>query len=145
MSFPPGQETFAAGSTTCAPTPCDTTQFHPANLANTTVPSQTIAGGPFAGAVDPGGTYTLEVKYLTIAEANNSIDAVGLTYPIRPSVLPGHRVHPRGAPTWRSSEAPAPPPTAAGNTRTRTIQTLVRASSTSPWAGGIVAGAGTPP
>src|ERR1700675_1616994 len=49
MSYPPGQETFVAGSTTCAPTPCDTTQFHAANLTNTTVPPQTIAIGPFAG------------------------------------------------------------------------------------------------
>jgi hypothetical protein len=143
MSKAPGQETFVAGSTTCAPTPCDTAQFHTANLANTTVPSQIVAGGPFAGAVDPGGAYTLEVKYLTVAEANNSIDAVGLTYPSGLQCFPDNVFS-----TWCANLAflrsTGTATDASGNTRTRTIQTLVRASSTSPWAGGIVAGNGNP-
>jgi hypothetical protein len=141
MSYPPGQETFVAGSTTCAPTPCDTTQFHPANLTNTTVPLQEITAGQFQGAKDPGGSYTLELKYLTIAEANNSIDAVGLPYPaglqcFRDNVFT----------TWCANLAflrsTGTTTDGAGNTRTRTIQTLVRAASTSPWASGIVAGPG---
>lgn len=143
MSNAPGQETFVAGSTTCAPTPCDTTQFHPAILTNTTVPPLTVAAGPFAGAVDPGGTYTLEVKYLTVAEANNSIEAVGLTYPSGLQCFPDNVFR-----TWCANLAflrsTGTATDASGNTRTRTIQTVVRASSTSPWAGGIVAGNGSP-
>jgi hypothetical protein len=142
MSYPPGQETFVAGSTTCAPTPCDTTQFHQASVTNATVPPQTIAAGPFAGAVDPGGTYTLEVKYLTVAEANNSIDAVALTYPSGVQCFPDNVFA-----SWCANIAflrsTGTASDGSGNTRTRTIQTLVRASSTSPWAGGIVAGNGS--
>jgi len=143
MSKPPGQETFVAGSTTCAPTPCDTTQFHPMNVANTTVPSQTVAAGPFVGAVDPGGSYTLELKYVTIPEINNSIDVVGVKYPLG---LPCIKDNVFSAAQWCANAAflrsTGTATDAAGNTRTRTIQTLVIASSTSPWAGGIVAGNG---
>ena len=143
LSHPPGQETFVAGSTTCAPTPCDTTQFHPASLTNATVGAQTIAAGPFAGAVDPGGTYTLEVKYLTIAEANNPIDAVGLTYPTGLQCFPD-TVHPTWCANLAFLRSTGTATDGGGHTRTRTIQTLVRASSTSPWAGGIIAGSGAP-
>lgn len=143
MSYPPGQETFAAGSTTCSPIPCNTAQFHPANLANTTVPQQNVGAGPFAGAGDPGGTYTLEIKYLTIAEANNSTDAVGLTYPSGLQCFPD-AVHPTWCANLAFLRSTGVAVDGLGNTRTRTIQTLVRASSTSPWAGGIVAGSGAP-
>lgn len=143
MSYLPGAETFVAGSTTCSPTPCDTTQFHPANLTNTTVPPQTIAAGPFAGAVDPGGTYTLEVKYLTVAEANNSIAAVALTYPSGIQCFPDN-VFTSWCANLAFLRSTGTATDGAGNTRTRTIQTLVKASSTSPWAGGIVAGNGNP-
>ena len=143
MIGPPGNESFVTGSSTCTPTPCDTTQFRPLNVINNTVPSQTVAAGPFTGAVDPGGTYTLELKYLTIAEANNSIDAVALTYPFGLQCFPDNVF-----PTWcanlaflRSSGTATD---LAGNTRTRTIQTLVRVSSTSAWAGGIIAAQGNP-
>jgi Tfp pilus assembly protein PilX len=143
MSYPPGQETFVGGSTTCAPTPCNTTQFHLANVMNATVPPQTIAAGPFAGAVDPGGTYTLEVKYLTVAEANNSVAAVSLTYPSGIQCFPDN-VFTSWCANLAFLRSTGTATDGAGNTRTRTIQTLVRASSTSPWAGGIVAGGGNP-
>ena len=143
ISYAPGQETFVAGSTTCAPTPCDTTQFHPMSLANATVPGQSITGGAYAGAADPGGTYTVELKYLTVAEANNSIAAVALSYPVGLQCFPDSVFT-----SWCANlvfvRSTGTATDGIQNTRTRTIQTLVRAASTSPWAGGIVAGNGSP-
>jgi Tfp pilus assembly protein PilX len=143
LSYPPGQETFVAGSTSCAPTPCDTTRFHSANFSNTTMPAQAVTAAPYAGAVDPGGTYAVEIKYLTVAEANNSVAAVGLTYPSGLQCFPDSVFT-----TWCANLAflrsTGTTTDGAGNTRTRTIQTLVRAASTSAWAGGIVAGSGNP-
>jgi hypothetical protein len=143
IAYPPGSETFVQSSTTCAPTPCNTTQFHPANLTNTTVPAQTIAAGPFAGGVDPGGVYLLELKYLTVDEARNSIDVVSSTYPYGLQCFPD-KVHGTWCANLAFLKSTGTATDGAGNTRTRTIQTLVRATSTSPWAGGIVAGNGSP-
>jgi hypothetical protein len=144
MNAPPGSESFARVTTTCSPS-CTATGFHLFNVPNTTIPSQSVGSGPFAGAVDPGGTYTLEVKYVTIPEANNSIDAVGLTYPFGLECIPDSVFQ---AQRWCANLAflrsTGVATDAAGNTRTRTIQTLVRATSTSPWTKGIVAGNGNP-
>mgnify|MGYP003694091749 CR=1 FL=1 len=104
--------------------------------------AQTIAAGPFAGAVDAGGTYTLEIKYLTIAEANNPIDAVGLTYPSGLQCFPD-AIHSTWCANLAFLRSTGTATDGGGHTRTRTLQTLVRASSTSPWAG-IIAGSGAP-
>jgi|GEM_PF-3130670 len=144
MNAPPGSESFARVTTTCTPS-CTATGFHLFNVPNTTIASQSMASGPFAGAVDPGGTYTLEVKFVTIPEANNSIDAVGSTYPFGLECIPDSVFQ---AQRWCANLAflrsTGVTTDAAGNTRTRTIQTLVRAASTSPWTKGIVAGNGNP-
>jgi len=143
VSYAPGQETFVAGSTTCAPTPCDTSQFHTMNVTNTTIPSQAISSGAYTGGADPGGTFTLEVKYLTIAEANNSVAAVGLAYPAGLQCFPDS-VFPNWCANLAFLRSTGTATDGISNTRTRTIQTLVRAASTSPWARGIVAGNGSP-
>jgi len=149
----PGQETFVAGSTSCAPTPCDATRFHPMNIseASATMPATPpIVTGQFANASDPGGKYSLELKYLTIDEAKNSVsvtqpDGLALVYPSGLQCIPDNVF-----PNWCAnlvflrSSGTANAADVTGTKRTRTIQTLVRASSTSPWAGGIVAGPGLP-
>jgi hypothetical protein len=144
MDSPPRSESFARVTTTCSPS-CNATQYHQFSAANPTVPPQAISAGPFAGAVDPGGTYMLELKYVTIPEANNSIDAVGLTYPFGLQCIPDSVFT---AQQWCANLAflrsTGTATDGAGNTRIRTIQTLVMASSTSPWAAGLVAGNGNP-
>lgn len=140
----PRRESFVETTTTCSPIPCDTTQFHPMSLTNTAMPSsQSLAVGKFANAGDPGGTYTLELKYLTVNEARNSLDAVGLSYPYGLPCFPD-RTHGTWCANLAFLRSSGTATDGAGNTRTRTLQTLVRASSTSPWAGGIVAGNGSP-
>jgi len=145
----PGQETFVAGSTSCAPTPCDATQFHPMSISNVTTPATPlIVTGQFASGSDPGGTYSLELKYLTLAEANNSVsvtqpDGLALVYPSGLQCIPDN-VFPNWCANLVFLRSSGTTTDSTGTTRTRTIQTLVRASSTSPWAGGIVAGPGVP-
>jgi len=138
-------ESWTSADPTCTPAPCSATQYKPWIVLNNTVAAQTIAApSPYAGA-DPGGTYNLEVKLVSVAEANNPIDAVGTAYPfgqmcmtdstIIMAGLCRNLIFLRGTGTVTDG---------LGNTRTRTIQTMVKATSSSPWAGGIVAEQGNP-
>lgn len=130
---------------TCTPA-CETAVYRAMNLANNTLP---VAGvNPLTGQ-DPGGTFTVELKQVTVAEANNPISqGAGYTYPYGQSCVPSAPTNPTVCANLmfvRSTGTVAGPP---GFTATRTVQALVKAYSTSYFAGGLTAekaGAGNDP
>jgi Tfp pilus assembly protein PilX len=136
-------EAWTSPDPTCTPGPCSDTQYKPWIVLNNTVATQTTAA-PYAGT-DPGGTYNLEVKLVSVAEANNPIAAVGTAYPFGQMCITDSSIIFAGLCRnlifLRSTGTVTD---GLGNTRSRTIQTLVKASSSSPWAGGIVAEQGNP-
>src|SRR6266851_7405944 len=139
-----GSESWNDGvSPTCTPA-CNANTYSTLNIANTTIPAQTVTNF----ATDPGGTYTVELKLLTVGEANNPVSA-GYSYPhgltcFSPSTkalvdpVPASDVCDNLAFLRSTGTVNGPP----GYSRSRTIQVLVRASSTSPFAAGITVGAG---
>jgi hypothetical protein len=128
-----GTETWADATNgpTCTPTACDASVYKLMNIANTSVP---------ATGTDPGGTYTLEMKLVLVAEANNPISqGATYTYPYGQECIPD-----TGAPTicanlvfLRSTGTVNGPP---GYTSTVSVQTLVKAWPTSPFAAALTAG-----
>src|SRR5437879_12869923 len=139
-----GLESWNDGaSPTCTPA-CNASTYSTLVLANTTIPAQTVTNF----GTDPGGNYSVELKLLTVGEANNPISA-GYTYPhgltcftastkalIDP--VPATDVCDNLAFLRSTGTVNGPP----GYSRSRTIQVLVRASSTSPFAAGITVGGG---
>lgn len=128
-----GTETWADATNgpTCTPTACDANVYKLMNIGNTSVP---------ATGTDPGGTYTLEMKLVLVAEANNPISqGAAYTYPYGQECIPD-----TGAPTicanlvfLRSTGTVNGPP---GFTSTVSVQTLVKAWPTSPFAAALTAG-----
>ena len=70
-----GSESWTDGTPACTPG-CNANTYSTLNLANTTIPAQTVTNF----GTDPGGSYTVELKLLTVGEANNPISA-GYSYP----------------------------------------------------------------
>jgi hypothetical protein len=139
-----GSESWNDGiSPTCSPA-CNANTYSTLNIANTTIPAQTVTNF----GTDPGGSYTVELKLLTVGEANNPISA-GYTYPYGLTCFTASTkalIDPVPATDvcdnlafLRSTGTVNGPP---GYSRSRTIQVLVRASSTSPFAAGITVGGG---
>lgn len=126
----------ATNGPTCTPLPCDATQYRNMNIANTTVP---------ASGTDPGGTYALEMKLVLVAEANNPISqGAAYTYPYGQECIPD-TVTPTVCANLvflRSTGTVNGPP---GITSTATVQTLVKATPTSPFAAALTGGTGAPP
>lgn len=128
-----GTETWAdtTNGPTCTPTACDANVYKLMSIANTSLP---------ATGTDPGGTYTLEMKLVLVAEANNPISqGGGYTYPYGQECIPD-----TGSPTicanlvfLRSMGTVNGPP---GYTSTVSVQTLVKAWPTSPFAAALTAG-----
>jgi hypothetical protein len=128
-----GTETWADATNgpTCTPTACDANVYKPMNIGNTSLP---------ATGTDPGGTYTLEMKLVLVAEANNPISqGATYTYPYGQECIPD-----TGAPTicanlvfLRSTGTVNGPP---GFTSTVSVQTLVKAWPTSPFAAALTGG-----
>jgi hypothetical protein len=139
-----GSESWNDGvSPTCTPA-CNANTYSTLNIANTTIPAQTVTNF----GTDPGGSYTVELKLLTVGEANNPISA-GFNYPhgltcftastkVLVDPVPATDVCDNLAFLRSTGTVNGPP----GYSRSRTIQVLVRASSTSPFAAGITVGAG---
>ena len=119
----------------CTPA-CSAAQYNPMTVVNTTVS---------ATGTDPGGTYTLEMKLVLVAEANNPISqGAAYTYPYGQECIPDTLI-----PTvcanlvfLRSTGTVNGPP---GITSTATVQTLVKATPTSPFAAALTAGDGSVP
>ena len=138
-----GSESWTDGTPSCTPG-CNANTYSTLNIANTTIPAQTVTNF----GTDPGGSYTVELKLLTVGEANNPISA-GYTYPHGLTCFTASTkalVDPVPATDvcdnlafLRSTGTVNGPP---GYSRSRTIQVLVRASSTSPFAAGITVGGG---
>lgn len=129
---------------TCTPA-CGTAVYRPMNLSagTNTLPENPLGGDPLTGR-DPGGTFTVELKQVTVAEANNPISqGPDYTYPYGqtciPSTIPSTPANPEVCANLmfvRSTGTVAGPP---GFTATRTVQALVKAYSTSYFAGGLTA------
>ncbi len=138
-----GSESWTDGTPACTPG-CNANTYSTLNLANTTIPAQTVTNF----GTDPGGSYTVELKLLTVGEANNPISA-GYSYPHGVTCFTASTkalVYPVPATDvcdnlafLRSTGTVNGPP---GYSRSRTIQVLVRASSTSPFAAGLTVGSG---
>jgi hypothetical protein len=135
-----GSESWVDGVNrpTCAPA-CETGVYQPMNLANNTLP--VVGVDPFTGQ-DPGGTFTVELKQVTVAEANNPISqGAGYTYPHGQTCIPSAPTNPTVCANLmfvRSTGTVAAgfPP---GYQAVRTVQALVKAYSTSYFAGGLTA------
>jgi Tfp pilus assembly protein PilX len=123
----------AATDPKCTPLACDATQYRLMIIANTTVP---------ATGTDPGGTYALEMKLVLVAEANNPISqGAAFTYPYGQECIPD-TVTPAVCANLvflRSTGTASGPP---GFNATAMVQTLVKATPTSPFAAALTA-AGT--
>ncbi len=134
-AYPSASWADATNGPTCTPLACDATIYRTMNIANTAVP---------ATGTDPGGTYTLEMKLVTVGEANNPISA-GYTYPYGQECIVSFANYFIPAAVCdnlvflRSTGTVNGPP---GQTSTATIQTLVKATPTSPFAAALTA-AGT--
>ena len=123
----------ATNGPTCTPSACDAAQYRLMNIASTAVPPT---------GTDPGGTYAVEMKLVLVAEANNPISqGAGFTYPYGQECIPD-----TGTPTvcanlvfLRSTGTANGPP---GFNGTAMVQTLVKATPTSPFAAALTA-AGT--
>jgi Tfp pilus assembly protein PilX len=115
---------------------CSAAQYNPMIVANTTVP---------ATGTDPGGSYALELKLVLVAEANNPISqGAAYTYPYGQECIPD-TVTPTVCANLvflRSTGTANGPP---GITSAATVQTLVKATPTSPFAAALTAGNGSPP
>lgn len=122
---------------TCTPA-CETGVYRTMTLANNTLP---VAGvDPLTGQ-DPGGTFTVELKQVTVAEANNPISqGAGYTYPHGQTCIPSspsttvcaNLMFVRSTGTVAAGFPP-------GYQAVRTVQALVKAYSTSYFAGGLTA------
>jgi Tfp pilus assembly protein PilX len=132
LADPYGSESWVDGPSrpTCAGA-CGTAVYSTMNLANTTLP---------ASGTDPGGTFTVELKQVSVAEANNPVSqGAAYTYPYGQSCIPSTPTNPTVCANLmfvRSTGTVAGPP---GYTATRTVQALVKAYSTSYFAGGLTA------
>src|SRR5574341_476493 len=71
LADPYGSESWVDGPNrpTCTPI-CGTAVYQTMNLANNTLP---VAGADPLTGQDPGGTFTVELKQVTVAEANNPV------------------------------------------------------------------------
>lgn len=138
LADPYGSESWVDGPNrpTCTPA-CETGVYRAMNLANNTLPAAGV--NPLTGR-DPGGTFTVELKQVTVAEANNPISqGAGYTYPYGQRCILSAPANPAVCANLmfvRSTGTVAGPP---GFTATRTVQALVKASSTSYFAGGLTA------
>ena len=127
-----GSESWVDGTNrpTCTG-PCETGVYQTMNLANTTLP---------ASGTDPGGTFVVELKQVLVAEANNPVSqGAAYTYPYGQTCIPSTPVNPTVCANLmfvRSTGTVAGPP---GYTAVRTVQALVKAYSTSYFAGGLTA------
>jgi len=132
LADPYGSESWVDGPNrpTCTGT-CDPAVYRAMNLANNTLP---------ASGTDPGGTFTVELKQVTVAEANNPVSqGATYTYPYGQSCIPSTPANPTVCANLmfvRSTGTVVGPP---GYTATRTVQALVKAYSTSYFAGGLTA------
>jgi Tfp pilus assembly protein PilX len=132
LADPYGSESWVDGPSrpTCAGG-CGTAVYNTMNLANTTLP---------ASGTDPGGTFTVELKQVSVAEANNPVSqGADYTYPYGQSCIPSTPLNPTVCANLmfvRSTGTVAGPP---GYTAVRTVQALVKAYSTSYFAGGLTA------
>jgi Tfp pilus assembly protein PilX len=138
LADPYGSESWVDGPNrpTCTPA-CGTALYQAMNLANNTLP---VAGvDPLTGQ-DPGGTFTVELKQVSVAEANNPVSqGAAYTYPYGQTCIPSAPTNPTVCANLmfvRSTGTVAGPP---GFTATRTVQALVKAYSTSYFAGGLTA------
>ncbi len=127
-----GSESWVDGTNrpTCA-APCETGVYQTMNLANNTLP---------ASGTDPGGTFVVELKQVLVAEANNPVSqGAAYTYPYGQTCIPSTPANPTVCANLmfvRSTGTVAGPP---GYTAVRTVQALVKAYSTSYFAGGLTA------
>jgi Tfp pilus assembly protein PilX len=132
LADPYGSESWVDGPNrpTCT-VACGTAVYSTMNLANTTLP---------ASGTDPGGTFTVELKQVTVAEANNPVSqGAAYTYPYGQSCIPSKPLNQGVCANLmfvRSTGTAAGPP---GYTAVRTVQALVKAYSTSYFAGGLTA------
>jgi hypothetical protein len=127
-----GSESWVDGTNrpTCAG-PCEAGVYQTMNLANTTLP---------ASGTDPGGTFVVELKQVLVAEANNPVSqGAAYTYPYGQTCIPSTPANPTVCANLmfvRSTGTVVGPP---GYTAVRTVQALVKAYSTSYFAGGLTA------
>jgi Tfp pilus assembly protein PilX len=127
-----GSESWVDGTNrpTCT-VPCETGVYQTMNLANNTLP---------ASGTDPGGTFVVELKQVLVAEANNPVSqGAAYTYPYGQTCIPSTPANPTVCANLmfvRSTGTVAGPP---GYTAVRTVQALVKAYSTSYFAGGLTA------
>jgi len=125
---------------TCTPA-CETAVYRPMNLTAGTNTLPAAGANPLTGQ-DPGGTFTVELKQVTVAEANNPISqGAGYTYPHGQTCIPSTPANPTVCANLmfvRSTGTVAAgfPP---GYQAVRTVQALVKAYSTSYFAGGLTA------
>jgi len=138
LADPVGSESWVDGPNrpTCA-TACGTATYQTMNLANNTLPA--VGVNPLTGQ-DPGGTFTVELKQVTVAEASNPVSqGAAYTYPYGQTCIPSTPANPTVCANLmfvRSTGTVAGPP---GFAATRTVQALVKAYSTSFFAGGLTA------
>jgi hypothetical protein len=142
LVIPYGSESWvdAPNRPTCTPA-CETAVYQPMNLANNTLP---FAGADPLTGQDPGGIFTVELKQVLVTEANNPISA-GYAAPYGQTCIPSTPANPTVCANLmfvRSTGTVAAPPLATGpplHPATRTVQALVKAYSTSYFAGGLTA------
>ncbi|MDO8476761.1 MAG: hypothetical protein Q7W02_11360 [Candidatus Rokubacteria bacterium] len=139
LADPYGSESWVDGPNrpTCT-VACGTAVYQTMTLANNTLP---VAGlDPLTGQ-DPGGTFTVELKQVSVAEANNPISqGAGYTYPHGQTCIPSspsttvcaNLMFVRSTGTVAAGFPP-------GYQAVRTVQALVKAYSTSYFAGGLTA------
>jgi Tfp pilus assembly protein PilX len=116
-------------------------------LLNNTLPETAPAGSSFIALSqtgrDPGGTFVIELKQVTVAEANNPISqGANYTYPYGQTCIPSAPANATVCANLmfvRSTGTVNGPP---GSTAISTVQALVRANSTSFFAGGLTADTG---
>jgi Tfp pilus assembly protein PilX len=134
LADPYGSESWVDGPSrpTCTPA-CETGVYRTMSLTNNTLP---------ASGTDPGGTFVVELKQVTVAEANNPISqGAGYTYPYGQTCIPSLPSNPTVCANLifvRSTGTVAAgfPP---GYQAVSTVQALVRAASTSFFASGLTA------
>src|SRR5438552_8448796 len=132
LADPYGSESWVDGPNrpTCTGA-CDPAAYRAMNLANNTLP---------ASGTDPGGTFIVELKQVAGAEANNPVSqGPAYTYPYGQTCIPSAPTNPTVCANLmfvRSTGTVAGPP---GYTAVRTVQALVKAYSTSYFAGGLTA------
>jgi Tfp pilus assembly protein PilX len=137
LADPYGSESWVDGPNrpTCSPA-CETGVYRPMNLTNNTLP---------ASGTDPGGTFVIDLKQVTVAEANNPISqGAGYTYPYGQTCIPSVPSNPAVCANLmfvRSTGTVAAgfPP---GYQAVSTVQALVKAASASFFANGLTAETG---